>query len=52
MPGARIATHSIGETLRLRHECGCSQREIARSCELAPGTVNRLLRQAEQAGLE
>ena len=52
MPRARIAMHTIQEILRLRHECGCSQREIARSCGLATGTVNRLLRQAEQAGLE
>ena len=52
MPRARIAMHSIQEILRLRHECGCSQREIARSCGLATGTVNRLLWQAEQAGLE
>ena len=34
----------------MRHECGCSQREIARSCGLSSGTVNKLLRQAEQAG--
>lgn len=52
MPRARIAMHTIREILRLRHECGCSQREIARSCGLATGRVNRLLRQAEQAGLE
>ncbi|MDE0260877.1 MAG: IS21 family transposase [Bryobacterales bacterium] len=52
MPRARIAMDSIQEILRLHHECGCSQREIARSCGLAAGTVNRLLQQAGQAGLE
>lgn len=51
MPRARIAMHSIEEILRLRHECGCSQREIARSCGLSAGTVNKLLQLAGQAGL-
>ena len=51
MPRARVAMHSIQAILRLRHECGCSQREIARSCGLSSGTVNKLLRQARQAGL-
>ena len=51
MPRARIAMHSIQEILRLRHECDCSQREIARSCGLSTGAVNKLLQLAGQAGL-
>lgn len=51
MPRARIAMHSIEEILSLRHECGCSQREIARSCGLSAGTVNKLLQLAGPAGL-
>ena len=51
MGKARVAMHSIEEVLRLHHECGCSQREIARSCGLSAGAVNKLLRLAGQAGL-
>jgi len=51
MAKARVAMHSIEEVLRLHHECGCSQREIARSCGLSTGAVNKLLRLAGQAGL-
>ena len=51
MPKARIALHDIHEILRLRHECGRSQREIARSRELSVGAVCRVLRQAREAGL-
>ncbi len=51
MPRARIAMHSIQEILRLHHECDCSQREIARSCGLFTGAVNKLLQLAGQAGL-
>ena len=51
MAKARVAIHSIEEVLRLHHECGCSQREIARSCGLSTGAVNKLLRLAGQAGV-
>ena len=51
MSNARVAMDSIREILRLHHECGCSQREIARSCGLSVGAVNKLLQQAGQAGL-
>ena len=51
MPKARIAMHDIHEILRLRHECGRSQREIARSRELSVGAVCKVLRQAREAGL-
>ena len=51
MAKARVAMHSIEEVLRLHHECGRSQREIARSCGLSTGAVNKLLRLAGQAGV-
>ncbi len=51
MSNARVAMDSIREMLRLHHECGCSQREIARSCGLSVGAVNKVLRLAGQAGL-
>ena len=51
MPKARIAMHDIHEILRLRHECGRSQREIARSRELSVGAVCKVLRRAREAGL-
>ena len=51
MPKARIAMHDIHEILRLRHECGRSQREIARSRGLSVGAVCKVLRRAREAGL-
>ena len=41
----------IEEVLRMRHECGRSQREIARACGLSAGGVNQLLQRADLAGL-
>ena len=35
----------------MHHECGWSQRQIARSCGLSAGAVNKLLRLAGEAGL-
>ena len=32
MPTRRMAMHVLEEVLRMRHECGRSQREIARAC--------------------
>ncbi len=52
MPRGRVANmYLIEEVLRLHHECGRSQREVARSCGVSLGSVNRLLRKAEAAGL-
>lgn len=39
------------EILRLKHELGLSNRQIARSCSISPETVGRVLRQAEKAGI-
>ena len=38
-----IVIPSIEEALRLHHECGRSQREIARSCRLFSEPVNKVL---------
>ena len=51
MPRGRIAMHLMKDVLRLHHECGRSQREVARSCGVSVGTVNGLLRKAREAGL-
>lgn len=51
MAKARVAMNMIEEVLRLHHECGRSQREIARSCGLSAGAVNKLLRLAGEAGV-
>ena len=42
--------HVLEEVLRLRHECGRSQREIARACGISAGAVNQVLQRAAQAG--
>ena len=41
----------IEGVLRMRHECGRSQREIARACGLSAGAVNQLLQRAAVAGV-
>ena len=39
------------EILRLKHEVGLTNRQIARSCGLSHPTVSRYLERAQQAGL-
>ncbi len=39
------------EVLRLKHELGLSNRQIARSCSISPETVGKVLRRAETAGI-
>jgi len=41
----------IKEVLRLKHELGLAQRQIARSCSSGLGTVHDYLARAERAGL-
>lgn len=41
----------IGEVLRLKWECGLSNRAIARSCRISQSTVSEYLTRAERAGL-
>ena len=51
MARARTAMTDILEILRLRHECGFSQRDVARASGCSLGTVNKVLRGAASAGL-
>jgi transposase len=41
----------IREVLRLRVQCGLSQRETAQSCKIGLGTVYEYVRRARDAGL-
>jgi transposase len=50
-PMKRLSMRKIREVLRLRLECGCTQRQTAASCSISPATVHDYLRRAEQAGL-
>ena len=51
MPRNRIAMYRIEEVLRLRHEAGRSQREIASSCGMVQSSVHKVLAHARAAGL-
>ena len=42
----------IKEVLRLRHELGLGQRQIARSCSVAQSTVHQYLKAAEASGVK
>ena len=43
--------HKIKRILRLSHEAGRSQREIARACGLTQPSVQRVLKRAREVGL-
>ena len=43
--------HKIRRIMRLSHEAGRSQREIARACRLSQPSVQRVLKRAREAGL-
>ena len=51
MAGRRLSMRKIKEVLRLKHENGCSIRQIAKSCNIARSTVREYLVRAEQVGL-
>src|ERR671925_517174 len=51
MPAARVSMRKIKEVLRLRGECGLSNRQIAQSCALARPTVTEYLCRAQAADL-
>jgi transposase len=51
MANRRLPVRKIKEILRLKHACGLSKREIARSCNVARSTVTDYLRRARAAGL-
>jgi transposase len=51
MAQERLTMRKIGEVLRLKWECGLSNRAIARSCSISHSTVAEYLRRAQEAGL-
>ncbi|GAI22326.1 unnamed protein product, partial [marine sediment metagenome] len=51
MASRRLSMRKIKEVLRLKWECGCSIRKIAKSCNIARSTVSEYLTRAENAGL-
>jgi len=51
MAKRRLPVRKIKEILRLKHVCGLSKREIARSCNVARSTVADYLMRARAAGL-
>jgi len=63
MPKERLSTHAphcvrcsagvhkIHEVLRLKWECGLSNRAVAHSCSISHSTVREYLRRAEEVGL-
>ena len=51
MPRRRIAMYHLEEILRLRHEAGRTQREIASGCGMAQSSVHKVLTHAKAAGV-
>jgi transposase len=51
MAQERLTMRKIAEVLRLKWECGLSNRVIARSCSISHSTVAEYLRRAQEAGL-
>lgn len=51
MPNRRLSVRKIKEILRLKLDCGISEREIARSCSISRSTVADYLRRAAAARL-
>src|SRR4030066_2039578 len=49
MPNRRLSMRKIKEVLRLKYDCGISEREIARSCQVSRSTVADYLRRAAAA---
>jgi transposase len=51
MPNRRLSVRKIKEILRLKLDCGISEREISRSCQVSRSTVADYLRRAAAARL-
>ena len=51
MPKKRLSMRKIREVLRLKYECGCSNREIGLSCNIGSSTVSDYLQRARMAGI-
>jgi transposase len=47
----RLTMRKIAEVLRMKWECGLSNRAIARSCSISHSTVAEYVRRAQEAGL-
>ena len=51
MPNRRLSLRKIKEVLRLKYDCGISEREISRSCQVSRSTVADYIRRAAAAKL-
>src|ERR1700704_5264030 len=51
MPAERVSMRRVREILRLKHECGATDREIARSLSIARSTVALTLERVAATGL-
>ena len=51
MPNRRLSMRKIRQVLRLKHEAGLSNRQIAVSCAVPRSSVANYLERAEAAGL-
>lgn len=51
MAGRRVSMRKIKEVLRLKWRNGCSNSQVAKSCNIARSTVREYLRRARDAGL-
>src|SRR4030067_181865 len=51
MPNRRLSMRKIKEVLRLKYDCGISEREISRSCQVSRSTVADYLRRTAAAKL-
>ncbi|CAO0823367.1 hypothetical protein DFAR_3690007 [Desulfarculales bacterium] len=51
MPAERLSMRKTKKILRLKHEVGCGNRDIAKSCGISRATVSRYLRRAARVGL-
>jgi hypothetical protein len=51
MAQERLTMRETAKDLRLKWECGLSNRAVARSCSISHSTVGEYLRRAQEAGL-
>src|SRR5215469_35506 len=51
LPNGRLSMRKIKDVLRLRHELGMGQRQIARSCAIGQATVADYLKRAAAVGI-
>src|SRR5712692_1081668 len=51
MPAERVSMRRVREILRLKHECGATDRAIARSLDIARSTVALTLERVAATGL-